>query len=363
MSSGSQKSHTEIPIINQKLRISYSNLLFSFFYLAAPTTTTTVITTTTSPPCISSLYTSYMSQYSVIAFQSLKTTSNIGYKTIVCGNLLGGAMFASQLDQNTFNPLDYSLEINGSTAAGNTTNIISGSVALGPYPSNRFVLKTNTNNQYRIDNQIDFTLNQGNQGATVQMDPTLPDRCAEIISGIQYLSTSLSQLSPNNDVTIPSTQPGPLYFNVNSVDVNGIAVFNVSANAVFNNNNVQSIALVSQNTNLQFAVINVYGANVSWSGVNLVGNWFRNATTGQSHTIWNFYEATVINFGSDVEGAVLAPYAAVTTESNISGSIAVQSLDAGGEVHLPLVVFPNCTSTSSTTSGQSTTGSTTAKSK
>jgi len=285
-----------------------------------------------------------MSQYSVIVFQSLKTTSNIGYRTIVCGNLLGGATFASQFDQNTFDPLTYSLEINGSTAAGNTININSGSVALGPYPLNRFVLKTNTNNQYTIDNQIGFTLNQGNQGATVQMDPTLPSRCADIISSITYLSTSLSQLSPNNNVTIPSTQLGLLYFNVNNVDLNGIAVFNVSASSVFNNNNVQSMALISQNSNLQLVVINVYGASVSWSGGNLVGDWFGSATTGQSHTIWNFYQATTLTFGSSMRGAVLAPYATLTVTSNITGAVAVNALATTSAVLSPLIVFPNCTS-------------------
>lgn len=285
-----------------------------------------------------------MSIYNVIALGDLKTSSEVENRTIVCGNFLTTASnFANQLNQNTFNALTYTLEINGSTTAGNTINVDSGSVALGPYPTNRFVLKSGTNNQYTVDGQIAFTLNQGNQGATIRADATLPSRCADIISSIQYLSKSLSQLPPNNNVTFPSSQPGPLNFYVNNVDANGIAVFNVSLTSVFNNNNIQQIQLYPQNTNLQLVIINLYGTSASWSGANLVGDWFNTVLTGRSHTIWNFYQATNLNFDSNIRGAVLAPYATVTTSQNIDGAIAAKTINAGGEVHLPLVVFPNCT--------------------
>jgi choice-of-anchor A domain-containing protein len=285
-----------------------------------------------------------MAQYNVITLQNLKTTSEVEYRTIVCGTLLStGSTFASQLDQNTFNPLTYSLEINGSTTSGSTINVDSGSIALGPYPSNRTV-KIN-NNQYTVDNHIQFTLNQGNQGATVQIDQTLPKRCADMTSGIIYLSKILSKLSPNNNATFSSSRPGPLELNVNNVDVNGIAVFNVSGNTVFDSSIVQQIGLYPQNTNLQFVVINVYGKAISWSGSNIVDDWFNSKTTGQPHTIWNFYEATTLNFDSNMKGAILAPYAALVTSSNIDGVVAVQSLDSTAEIHHPLVIFPTCTST------------------
>ena len=95
----------------------------------------------------------------------------------------------------------------------------------GPYPSNRYTLKSGTNNQYTIDNRVQFVLNQGNKGANIQIDQTLPTRCADIVAGITYLSKSLSQLTPNNNVTAPSTQPGPLNLYAVNVDANGIAVF------------------------------------------------------------------------------------------------------------------------------------------
>jgi choice-of-anchor A domain-containing protein len=285
-----------------------------------------------------------MSTYNLITLQDLQTTSDVENKTIVCGTLLTtGSTFANKLDQNTFNALSTTLEINGSTTAGNNIQVNAGSVTLGPYPSKRYV---NTSAiQYTVDSHISFNLNQGNEGATITLDQNLPTKCAAITSGILLLSETLSQLPPNNNVTFPSSQPGPLNFNVINVDANGIAVYNLSANLVFGNDKVQQIGLTSQNTGLQLVVINLYGASVTWSGSNLVGDWFNTVATGESHTIWNFYEATTIVFDSNLRGALLAPLAVVTTNINIDGSVAVRSLYSTGEVHSAQLVFPNCVPT------------------
>jgi hypothetical protein len=240
-----------------------------------------------------------MSTYNLITLQDLQTTSDVENKTIVCGTLLTtGSTFANKLDQNTFNALSTTLEINGSTTAGNNIQVNAGSVTLGPYPSKRYV---NTSAiQYTVDSHISFNLNQGNEGATITLI---------------------------------------------NVDANGIAVYNLSANLVFGNDKVQQIGLTSQNTGLQLVVINLYGASVTWSGSNLVGDWFNTVATGESHTIWNFYEATTIVFDSNLRGALLAPLAVVTTNINIDGSVAVRSLYSTGEVHSAQLVFPNCVPT------------------
>lgn len=284
-----------------------------------------------------------MAQYGVITLQSLKTTTNIMLRTIVCGNFLRGATFGSQLTQSTFYAQNSSLEINGSTSPGNSINIDRGSVILGPYPTNRIV-KLNTN-QYTVDNQLKFNLNQGSSGAIVHADATLPSKCAKITSSIQYLSKTFSQLPPNNNVTIPASQPGPAYLYVYNVDSNGVAVFNLSGAAIFNTARVQTISLISYNTNLQLVILNVYGTSATFSSISLTGNWFGSTTTGQSHTIWNFYQATSLTFQSNMKGAVLAPYASLTITTQLNGAVAVNSLDATGAIIPPLPIFPNCTST------------------
>ena len=151
-----------------------------------------------------------MSQYNVITLQSLSTTSDIEYRTIVCGNLLNGATFGNMLDQTTFNPQMFSLEINGS-AYGNNINVVTGSVALSPYPPNRLT-KGSGNTQYTIDGRVSLDVEQGNNNATAQIDQTLQGRCAEIASSIIYLSQTLSQLSPNNNATFPNITTKFTYF-------------------------------------------------------------------------------------------------------------------------------------------------------
>ena len=287
-----------------------------------------------------------MSVYNVIAFESLSITSEIENRTIVCGTFLSTAgTYGNKRNQSAGPPFTYTLEINGSTSPGNTFNVLGGNLGLGPYPSNRITKKDQGNMSYRIDNQIDLQLNQGNIGAVVQIDNTLPSRCADIISGIKSLSTSLSQLPPNNFVTIPSGQSTGLVFNVTNVDANGIAVFNVSLTSVFGNSYVQSIKLNPLASNIQLVVINLYGLSVSWSGSNFVDPWFETYATSLGKTVWNFYQATTLTFGPNMRGAVLAPYAAVITNSNIDGSVAVRSLRSQAEVHMPLLTFPGCTST------------------
>jgi hypothetical protein len=54
-------------------------------------------------------------------------------------------------------------------------------------------------------------------------------------------------------------------------------------------------------------------------------------------------------------GALLAPYATVTTSVNIDGATAVQSLTTTAELHNPPFIVPTCTSTTvaTTTAAQS----------
>lgn len=273
----------------------------------------------------------------------------------MCGNFLTtSATFGNQLPKSKFNPLTFTLEINGSTTkSGGTINVDAGSVALSPYPSNRIVKKPNTNNQYIVDNQITFVLNQGNPNTAVRIDETLPRRCAAIVSEIKELSEALSQLTPNNNVTIPSQQPGPLNFYVYNVDGNGVAVFNVSIKDVFDNSKVQQAEIIAKNSNVQLVLINVYGLSARWSGSNFVGSWLNGAEFGRSRTVWNFYEAVSLTLNPNMRGIVIAPYAVVSTDSNVDGAIVAKTLYAGGEVHLPLLTVPTCASTTSkTTTGK-----------
>ena len=81
-------------------------------------------------------------------------------------------------------------------------------------------------------------------------------------------------------------------------------------------------------------MINVAGQTVNWTNGNMVGDLTQ--SYWRERVIWNFYEATSINFGSkNMMGQVLAPNASVTTAGNIDGSIFAKNLTTTSEVHLP----------------------------
>jgi choice-of-anchor A domain-containing protein len=80
-------------------------------------------------------------------------------------------------------------------------------------------------------------------------------------------------------------------------------------------------------------VINVSGTNIDW-----IGKSFSNGTGLGTKVIWNFYEATTINFtNNQFYGTILAPKATASmTSMTIDGSAVFKSLNQGNnEIHLP----------------------------
>jgi choice-of-anchor A domain-containing protein len=219
-----------------------------------------------------------------------------------------------------------------------------GSFGVGTNPAHTIV--ANGVVGYTLDGRT-VNMNGGNQGATINVDTNLTTKCTSIASGIQTLSTTLSQL-PNttgNNVSIPTSQPGPLNLYVNAVDAYGVSVFSLDGNTVLNNGQVQQIELIvgsSVTSTLQLVVINLSGTSISFAQGNLVGSWFTTIATGRSHTIWNLPQATSLTIHSDWMGALLAPYAAVTASVDIDGAAAVLSLSTTAELHDPPIIIPSC---------------------
>ncbi len=115
-------------------------------------------------------------------------------------------------------------------------------------------------------------------------------------------------------------------------DYSGLAVFSINASDLFGNNRVQQIELLTNNSSN--ILINVAGTSVNWTAGNIVGDLTQNKW--RELVVWNFHEATSINFGSkNMMGQVLAPNATVTASGNIDGSIFAKNLTTTSEVHLP----------------------------
>jgi choice-of-anchor A domain-containing protein len=298
-----------------------------------------------------------LATYNLVTLGDLSTSSDVDNNTIICGSLVSGssANFGIHITSSTSTAAIYSLEVNGQIASGSPINVDAGSFGVGTNPSHTITSSGNVG--YTVDGRT-VNMNGGNQGATVNVDTNLATKCSSITSAVQTLSTYLAALSntTGNNVSAPTTQPGPLNLYVNAVDSNGLSVFNLNGNTVLSNPLVQQIEIIvgsSVSSTLQLVVINLSGTSISYSYGNFVGTWLTSVSTGRAQTIWNLPQATLLYIGSDWMGALLAPYAAVTTAIDIDGAAAVLSLTATAELHNPPLTLPACTSTTTTTSNTS----------
>jgi choice-of-anchor A domain-containing protein len=141
-------------------------------------------------------------------------------------------------------------------------------------------------------------------------------------------------------MVLNNTQQNLVQLYVNTVDCNGIAVFNLSASAVFGvtNNRVQ---ILNQIAGINLVVINLSGLSVSLDASmdNNVG-WL-SSTSGLAGTIWNFYQADSLEFSSTTYGGILAPLASVTSNNQVlNGVFVINSFSTQSEVHHPYINFP-----------------------
>ena len=265
---------------------------------------------------------------------------------MICGSLVSSssANFAIHIISNPNTSSIYSIEVNGQVVSGNPINVNAGSFGVGTSPSHTITSSGPVG--YTLDGR-QVNINGGNQGATINVDANLTATCVAMTNDIQTLSSILTQL-PNgtgNNVSIPTSQSGPLNFYVNTVNNNGVAVFSLNGNTVLNNVLVQQIELIvasSVSSTLKLVVINLYGTSISFSQGNLVGTWFNSISTGRARTIWNLPQATTLSISRNWMGALLAPYATVTTSVNIDGATAVYSLTTNAELHNPPIIIPPC---------------------
>ncbi len=117
-------------------------------------------------------------------------------------------------------------------------------------------------------------------------------------------------------------------------------VFDIDADDLFSNNINANIDFNSLDTVIINVNADVNGDDVADAisvngGVNLNG--FGNAidtNAGTTNVVWNFYNATSIDFNNlAVRGAVLAPYANITGGASFDGAVAALSYTGAREFH------------------------------
>jgi putative adhesin len=127
--------------------------------------------------------------------------------------------------------------------------------------------------------------NGGNNKVTINAVPNA--------SGRAVLAINTSLFHPNSTVTI---------------NLNG-------ATSVFIDTNVDTCA----------------GANCTYTFASSIN--FSNPTSYAEQVVWNFVNATGLNFGTMFGGTILAPLASVTNSNQIDGTLIAMNFNGAGELH------------------------------
>jgi choice-of-anchor A domain-containing protein len=254
-----------------------------------------------------------LSDYNLILLGDLNSNSIHVYdSTFIGGNFNGNGWseFGSRLPKNS---TEVALEVAGNLS-GPGVHIQAGYLNYG---GNNNLGNINCNGQGL------------GGGACVQGGVDLSDKAADLANQLYSDALWFSSLAANGDLFTNGNNK-----NLRYTGDDDIAVFNLDGASLFSQNSNWSLDAGSAQT----VIINVSGTSIINAGGVNMNNGFQalanGSSIGASNILWNFYEATDINFGSmRVNGSVLAPYAAVTMYNNFDGALAARSYTGQGQVH------------------------------
>lgn len=265
----------------------------------------------------------------------------------VCLSLLGATAQATSNTLGEYNLIlieDYNFQggdVQGRTLIGGDLNAAGSAAEFGSRLENTdtaidavTVVGDITANQIRVlrDNNLVYggnlnvgqvELNDGNDGAAIH-DPSLSiaDVAAELHADSAYFASLASTGTYSNGI-------------FNYTGAGSEAVFNVDASDVFAQNTSLSLNWGAAET----VIINVSaqdsipGFDVTVGGGVNLNNGF-NGPDAFSNILWNFYDATSIDFNSlAVKGSVLAPLATTTGGASFDGAFAAVSYTGAREFH------------------------------
>jgi len=236
------------------------------------------------------------SEYNLIVFGDLDTTSNVYGRTLVGGNLSGAGDFAVRPINISENP--HGLSVNGSVNGG-TFKVLNGDAQVGgPYGSGVF------------DNSVSVS------SGTVDISTIQDDALS--------LSAFLNDLPSNGTFSVNS---GNAVFSAPG----SVGVFDLDLSALTNVNFQDSLSAFDT------LIINVTKTSGASLATNASGRNFNWSDADASKVVWNFYDESSFDLTTNAfKGSILAPMADLTNYSSIIGNVVVRSMTQRGEVHTPL---------------------------
>jgi choice-of-anchor A domain-containing protein len=272
-----------------------------------------------------------LNEYSVVTIGDFESGSgtHIAGSTFVGGDYTGGK---SDLGQSLKQNAGIDVLTVAGTMKANVSTFQNDIVLSSTQNKINNTSKNKNANQTKLSSKVTLS-----SVGTVKFSSDLDAIKADYKTQLENSSEYFASLETNSKlVTTNNKQNNKLTVN-NELGDNGIAVFSLDGfTSIFNARN-QSIELAGNNiSDLSAIVINVAGNDLSIANNSNINGSFNNKEIS-SKVIWNFYEATSIDLGSQkFVGAILAPLATVTqTGGNIYGSVGAFSLITNAEINVP----------------------------
>lgn len=247
-----------------------------------------------------------LNDYNLILFGDMNASGSVHVhgNSFIGGDLNGSSPeFANHLSKSLTTD---TVEVAGDLNASGWTKVNAGQLAYGGV--NNLAGVNCNGNPY------------GGSASCVHQVSGLDDKAAELYSTLQAESLYYQGLTATGSVDLVGD-----VFSYSGLATD-LAVFNIAGADLFGQNS---------NWKLNFGaagkvVINVSGSVMGNPGsVNLTSQGFGSYT----NILWNFYEATSINFGNNWKGSVLAINASVDTKNDFDGSLAAKTYVGSGQIH------------------------------
>lgn len=248
-----------------------------------------------------------LNDYNLILSGDFNVSGGSGHiegKAFIGGNVVNGSVFAQHVNKNS---TDDTVKVVGNFASNNAMHVEAGYVAYqGTFSGPTTICNGNGMGQSGCIKKV-------NDGSlTTEKNALL----AELTNESNYFkglatSSNFSITGDSNNKTFKYTGAAT-----------DLAVFNISATD-----------LANLNWGIDFGsalnvLINVSGT--SFNAGNAHVNGFQNHS---NNVLWNFADATALNFGDSWYGSILALNATINTGSNLNGAIAAKSYIGNGEIH------------------------------
>jgi choice-of-anchor A domain-containing protein len=250
--------------------------------------------------------TDILRSFNAVVAGDFSLRSDVSGPVVVGGNLTGG--------QGDF--YGQHLPTSGSAFGGYSTLAVYGDIRNASYNVNGGTV-----------NVVGSAVGRVSVGNNVNYGAAMPYSFDNIWSTLTAASLGLSQLAPAAQAPLPAAGTNGATLNAVIGSVPGqtnVAVINITT--------AQLASYPDLKVNLNGAttvIINVTGT--SFSGHPNIHN---NQSSFMSNVIWNFVDATTIDFGSTGwAGTVLATKAAVTTSNPIDGTVIAGSFNGASELH------------------------------